>query len=807
MKAKALLKNPLFILFIFSLGLISTIPVQTVTATQRSQSSKITWNPNSVFDDGIYTWQHQSNNKVANLKINDDLQLGYAFGLAQDTSGNVTTGGDDTIETDSSASGQNIQYSKINTFLNNRNKYISALFQQGWTGSTAKESVSPTSPDFMLVPNENTSSVTASKYSILSNFLSGKKYYVESLNANTRPAYKIAGDFIRNDSYGKYNLQMEIVLRPSPSNAAIVQRELYIKNNTNYTQKFGILYAEDTQLDGEDTIPIYSLENNNGIFIQSINYKLLFDRSLPDGPSNYTVSPFNSSFMDWTKGFSPANFSGVGTESLNLKYGALITSSLLDSSYTMKWPYTTLEPGQIKHYVSSVGISQPKYAIPKVTKSYINKTNSDGKNRIGDKLNFNLKVFNVGFKSKWSYTKLIDQIPDGLQIDPQSLTITHPDGLFSKLPSENYNSSTKTLTIPPALTVKDGESCTISFDATISPMASGTTITNVGRFYGIDYDTTDTEEKEYIASTNIPVERKSFDYSFTKQVRNVSNNETYFSDSTNAKIGDKVEFKVKFQVNSTSKNSLLSDSFIHETLPMGLAGNVGVTVITDYTDSSLNGQTSFTDSQNLQAWIQKIDPGKSVTIVFPATVTNTASGSMSNIATITNVRTSGNETLGTLSTNNANVIIQGSNTSGFTKTPDLIDFGTTNYYGENQNLTNTSTIGQLIVSHPKPSNYYVAVSYDNEDSKTQLKNENGDTLLPTNDGLIFIKERENSPSDIGSWMPITTDGTPIQSSYFNGDQNLTNYIGVGNWKLHIGPNTKPGKYTGILTWTMEDVLS
>ncbi|KRK79612.1 cell surface protein precursor [Companilactobacillus nodensis DSM 19682 = JCM 14932 = NBRC 107160] len=574
LKGKVQFKILFFVLFIFSLIFVLLISNETITI---ADSQKITWDPNTNFNDGIDNWKYSRVNYVGKLDISKDLRLDYTFGLAQDTNGKVIYGGDDTVIRDSTRNNQSTYYSKINTFLDDNDKYVSALFQQGWKSQmTQLESTSPSSGDFMLVPDRTSSAVSTPDYSILTNFLSGKKHY-QGTDANGKPTYKFAGDFIRNNNFGHYDLRMEVVLRPSPSNAAIVQRELYVKNVSGSTQSFGILYGEDTQLNGNDAVPIYALEKNNGIYIQSSQYKLLFDRSLPDGPSNYVVSQYNSASMDWTKGFSPANFSGTGTETKNLKYGDLILggSGGIDTSYTMKWPYTTLKPGETAHYVSSVGVSQPKYAVPKVTKTYTNKTSTDGKNHIGDKLNFDLKIMNVGYNSNWSFTKLVDQIPDGLQIDPNSLVLKNTDGTTSKLPSENYDATTKTLTIPPALTVPDGKSASIQFDTTILSNAGGTTIHNLGIFSGIDAGSDDAEERSYTATADIPIEKTAFDYVFTKQVRNVTNGETTYKDSTNAKPGDTIKFKTQFTVNPASANSLNENSFIYEVLPKGLVGEIG----------------------------------------------------------------------------------------------------------------------------------------------------------------------------------------------------------------------------------------
>lgn len=166
--------------------------------------------------------------------------------------------------------------------------------------------------------------------------------------------------------------------------------------------------------------------------------------------------------------------------------------------------------------------------------------------------------------------------------------------------------------------------------------------------------------------------------------------------------------------------------------------------------------------------------------------------------------TSGNDNK-EIDSNEADLNIEKSDT--FVSVPSLIDFGSTNMYGESKILNNVSTDGDLIVSHPDDNNFNINVSYDNDNTATQMKNQNDNTLPTDNSNLIFIRQRNNSDKDAGSWSPISPTGTSIRSTPFTGKQdnlNLTNYVGVGDWQIHLSSDTLPGTYNGTLTWTMID---
>lgn len=781
-----------------------------------------------VFDDGITNWTKKTSSQVGQLPIGDNLNLGYAFGLAQDTSGKVSSGGDTTITQDSTANGiNNINFSKMNVFLNDNGKYISSVFQIGFSNTTtAAEQVSLTSPNFMLVPSDSIKPITARDFAILgveaaSNGnigLKNKEYYVGT-DTNGNPAYKIVGDFSRESGSshnGVYNLRAELLLRASPSNAAIVQRELYLYNPSTTTQSFTILFGEDTKLgesDGmADRVPIFDLGNKAGIYINNDNttdskYRLLVTNQLADGFTHYAGQEYSTGGTgnNWVSDFNPETISGNGAEAKNNPLGTNLLGASVDSSYALRWEPTTLEPGEVAHYGSTMGVTAKPYSVPSPKKTYTNLSSTDGKNHIGDKLKFSLQITNDGYGANWHYKQLTDVIPEGLQIDASSLKLIDNSGNTTTLDSTNYDATNRTLTVPTNKALTDNQSATVTFEANITSDAmqnldSTGNLTNKADFTGLDNNVVNAQDKTFSASVKIPVEAPDFNFSFTKQVRNVTNNEADFQNDTSAKQGDLVEYKIVYAVASDSKDYLASGAQLTDDIPDGIqrVGNATITGPDGVTYPSANINTGIID----------VKQGQSVVITFQAKVTQNSAGIITNLAKVTGGVTSANQNPGDMVSNGADVSVE--NVDAITSVPNLIDFGSINMYGQNATLSNISTDGELTISHPTSSTFSVNVYYDNDNTGTQMSNSNGETLPADDSGLIFIRQRDSNHSDTGNWTAISKSGTPIQMQNFSGNQNsvnLTNYVGGGDWQIKIGSGTKSGLYKGILTWGMVDSIN
>lgn len=785
------------------------------------------------FNDGIDKWNHPSNiiNQVGELPIKDNLKLGYAFGLAQNTSGKVSTGGDDTIEKNSISTGDLSSYSKMNIFLNDNNDYISAIFQSGFSNTNSnKEGVSQTSPDFMIAPSTSNTAkgITSAAFSVLGNpgtlngsgntGLSSKKYFWGK-DKNGNPAYKIMGYFDRKNNSGfqngNYHFEVELLLRASPTHSAMVQREMFVKNLDNKPAEFVTLFGEDTKIgedtSGDDSVAVKDLGNKKGIYIEDLNngkyYRLMVSNQTIDGFDSYNGQ---ARVSNWASGLTNGLVTGSGAETHNNPKGTQLTG-VVDSAYILKWNSRTLAPNQVAHFSSAMGVNKRNYSIPTPSKTYINETRRDGTNRIGDKLKFTLQLTNNGYDSQWNAQEVIDHIPNGLQIDPNSITQTSNTFLNSQPSPTDYDSTTRTLTVPTPYKLTDGKSETVTFEATLTSDAlqnldGNLNFTNTAYFLGSDAEVSSNITDTFKASTSFPVLTSGFKYTFQTKIKNITNNEDY-RESTTAKIGDRIGYQTIYKVDPDSHFDLVRADNIDDKLPDGLLLD-SKSIKTQGVDGKWYDQTWGIHT----GAVNTIKPGQQITTQFEVNVSASSIGTISNNAFITKVETNEpfdfnlkNTTYDEQIATAAILNIQKMNS--FIDTPKTIDFGSIKMQGKPVTLNNINTDGELIVSHPDSNNFKVNICYDNDNPHTHMFNSNGETIPTSDSDLLFIKQRNNSFEDIGTWQPILPGGTPIQTAPFKGNQqslNLTKYVGTNDWKIKLASNTPSGLYKGTLTWGLTE---
>jgi hypothetical protein len=825
MRLKQLIEYPLIAIFMIILFIL--IPQNIVKAATISPSD---------FNDGITNWTGPySTNSTGELPIGSSLKLGYAFGTAQNANGKVTNGTDSDVSKYSESSGVNLRYSKMNIFLDQDGleyngkyqygNYISSTFQGGLSNigsNPISYYVSTTSPDFMISPPDSKSSngIKTSAFSVLGGNASGtnnegmtdKKFY-KGTDENGNPAYKIMGNFTRtgNSGYknGTYNLEIELLLRASPTNSAIVQREMYVKNTSSSNAEFITLFGQDTKLGaidgGNDNVPIYDMGNKQGLYIEDSylghSYRLMITNQMKDGFTHYNGQ---TTSLNWASGLGGYP-DGNGAEQYNYAHGYKLTKNV-DTSYVLSWDPVTLTPNQTAHFGSTMGVTAKPYSIPTPTKTYTNETRSTGENKVGDKLKFTPHLVNNGYGAKWNAQQIVDQLPKGLQIDTGSITRSSDGTTISQPDATDYDSENRTLTIPMPFSLTDNQSETVTFEATITDDAlqnldSSEKLTNKADFTGSDYMVSPSQVDKYSASTSFPVSAPDYNASFTKKIKNITNNEDYKSETT-AKPGDKIGYDIIYKVASGSKDHLLSATTIDDDLPAGLTLDKK-SIYTTGSDGVTYQQTWGLNTGT----INELKAGQQVEITFEATVTSSTVGTITNNAYITGVKTSGNQTYDKQLSTDA--ILHVKRVNGFIKTPTNIDFGTTNMYGKAKILQNVTTDGELIVAHPDSNQFNVNVSYDNDASDSQMKNNDNDTIPTSDTGLLFIRQRNDSYNDVGTWQPILPTGTPIQTTPFEGNQqtvNLTNYVGVNDWQIKLDSSTKVGTYHGTLTWTLNESI-
>ncbi|MGQ2374976.1 isopeptide-forming domain-containing fimbrial protein [Companilactobacillus zhachilii] len=839
MKRNTFVAKLLFVLFAtFSILFIFK---QTSLIVNASSQEDVETNIAKI-NDGVTNWQPQTysttTNNVGQIPLGGNAYLDYTFGAARDSNNNVIlNGADNTILTDSGTSGATSLYnSKINIFFSNNNKYYGILHQgtnsyKGGNPGNASDS----SLDFALVTG--VSSLNYSNYSILYR-LKNKVYYTGTQNG--KKVFKIGG-FISNQ-----NMYAEILLRPNLSGAPIVQRELYLYNSSGSQKKFQIYYGEDTDMDStgstsSDNVPIYAIGNNQGLYLYSNktnptnSSKLFVNNNVTDGFNNYMGEAFTSPY-DWSSKGKPATGSAGTLTSPKLTfdkddvdnigdYSRAAGSPLLyglfggatvpivngsgeqDSAYALRWKPTTLDPGKTAHYSSALGAVLAGYAVPTVSKTYVNKTRNTGLNQVGDKLQFTLSLSIDG--SSWNYNRLLDTLPTGLTLDPSSVKyvwtqkqsigsgsdqhdvdVTKASGNVPASSINNnqidYNSNTN---------VGDKGKYIVTFDATINNKAplnlsAGGYLTNNADFTGHNVINNNGDVTKR-ASVNIPVQIPNFNYQFTNQIRNDTTDPNgAFSSSTSGSQGDIVEYK---SVLTPSGIDYLKSGHFNNTLLNGIE------LIPD--SVTVNGSKQG----SLDFDISDITTYSPLTVDFKAKITSINESTVSNIATVTNAMSSSNTSQGTLTSDNAELNIKETiPTTSFVEVPTTIDFGSTVSTASDRLLNNIRTDGKLIINHSADTPFIVSVGYDNNVDPIES---NGNKLI-TSDSDNAMMFDQSSDDGTSSWQPIVVSpGVSIKNGGFSGSYNnydLSGYIGLNKWKLLVPANSKAGQYSGKVTWSIYD---
>lgn len=813
----------LFLLFFTALLMVLTFNTTTVKAINQTDVE----NAEKVMRkyDGIDNWQLRSyspSNDYDTIPIGGNISIGYAFGTVRDVNGNVKAG-DNTITKASSPDTVNgaptVNNSKINIFLDYNGKYYGILHQNQNAYINGKpETASDTSIDYALLTGNSTSYFykdmnLLNKLSPIDTSSNTSKLYYTGTDSNGKKVFKLVG------YYGPRSVYVEVVLRPSPSGSPVVQRELYVYNGGSSNTQFQTFYGEDTGLNPNnddqtvDNVPMFAIGGGQGLYLLSgSNYnpasKLFVTNNVDGGfqdfmgrvltnPTNWgakgkvnnTGTEIKDPSLPWasnpttsqvgdTKAAADANLlvgSNYGRE-----YDIVDGNGKQDTAYTLRWPETDLAKGQVEKYVSNIGATISGYAIPTVKKTYTNATSTDGKNHVGDKLNFTLTVRNDGYNSNWQLTRILDELPKGLTIDPNSVNTSMANG--------------DTIDFNPGASIPDKASTKYTFSATINNQApyylTDGKLTNTAKFTGNNKGQSDS--KTYEASVDIPVETPTFKYRFTKQVRNNTNDPNgAFASETTAKQGDIIDYEVQFISNGTSN---VTGGNFKDDLPAGLELVPGSVALNGVKQNDLN----FSLGTLSNTVTNKITFQAKVTAIDATTASNTAY--MTNIITNTGQQYSKIQTEAPAIVN----IEAAPQTTSFVEVPTSIDFGSVNMTDSERILPNVKTTGNLIINHTAETPFQVSVSYDNNNAP--LTN-GSNKLINDNDDAMFFHQASNESNN---WRTVSTSPVPIKSEGFSGqmlNQSLNDFIGAKKWKLRVPANSKSGKYTGQVTWTIADTIN
>ncbi|OGF03930.1 MAG: hypothetical protein A3H14_02505 [Candidatus Doudnabacteria bacterium RIFCSPLOWO2_12_FULL_49_8] len=205
---------------------------------------------------------------------------------------------------------------------------------------------------------------------------------------------------------------------------------------------------------------------------------------------------------------------------------------------------------------------------------------------------------------------------NGSQAQNVNVTDNLPGNMFLNSGSTNFNLGT----------MNAGSSQIVTLTATISGSGNfncnSATLTNTAFANSSNSNSTSDTASIFVNATGSCIQNNQVTLSLTKEVRNLTTNNGFFTSSVSANNGDQVQFRLTVRNNNltTSANNVrLTDS-----LPAGLTYVPGSFQVDGGSASgSLFGSTEFLGS---------LSPSQSRTIMFNATVNATAGQIMTNVA-------------------------------------------------------------------------------------------------------------------------------------------------------------------------------
>lgn len=582
--------------------------VESIKASNELEKPSKLMSRAEAIDDGISNWKTIEQGDIQGFKM-DDLgkSINYNFANMDGSRKEILPGG---------AYGSELS-PRMTVFIKDTAhtpQEINSVYFQNVGSSTTY--------DFGVTFDKHSEAGTAKDTSFERHFTSYETFEADITDPDTGrsfPAIKTVGEV---DMDGKH-FMVEELLRPSLEKP-VIQQELYVVNLDDTAIDAGVFFGKDSNVDGADWVSVFAQQDNNGMYLQSDNYKMFMNTNVTDGPVHYTAGPYSMAGSgDYNevnyglKYYDSSDFDSSGAEVKNLKEGAVVYDSG-DSTYSNKWGWESFKKGEVKHFRTDIGLVGLGVVVPDAAISYKNDTTADGKNHVKDDLVVDLKTHNLGYYSVWDGITVTSNVPKELDIDSESLEYIDPNGDITPIDASNYHEDEGRkiqYKIPPhnddkgtpVTGLKDNEWGTIRYKATVNHLASASKIKHkMISQGGISVFNKASDEIE------IPVELENV--SVEKTVRNETDKETEYKDKTIGHPSDILEYKIQVAVDENGENVNKVD--LTDSLPKGL------TLVSGSVKLTYNDGTEETPTDVKTIILKKMLPKDTATITFQTKVAN-----------------------------------------------------------------------------------------------------------------------------------------------------------------------------------------
>ena len=213
-------------------------------------------------------------------------------------------------------------------------------------------------------------------------------------------------------------------------------------NKQGKTVNFGYSRYVDTYLDNNDRVSVFSLGNNDGVYMETDKYRLDYFMKVPDAPDNFDSRFYNK-------------LSGIETNGRKdtpdmMTPNTLLLSKTVDSGIQLGWKDKPLANGETR----TMGVEVKLSFASKINSEFSRNRENWDTNTTSRELYPNLSInydltgtINPELLGDFTKATVSITIPDGITLSNNTVSVLNNDNTVKTTLNGTYNSQTKTFTV------------------------------------------------------------------------------------------------------------------------------------------------------------------------------------------------------------------------------------------------------------------------------------------------------------------------------------------------------------------------
>ena len=236
------------------------------------------------------------------------------------------------------------------------------------------------------------------------------------------------------------NGRIETILSKGSHGGILIETKY--TNKQGKTVNFGYSRYVDTYLDNNDRVSVFSLGNNDGVYMETDKYRLDYFMKVPDAPDN-----FDSRFY--------SNLTGIETNGRKdttamLTPNTLLLSKTVDSGIQLGWKDKPLADGETR----TMGVEVKLSFASKINSEFSRNRENWDTNTTSRELYPNLPInydltgtINPELLGKFTKAKVSITIPDGIELLNNTVSVLNNDNTVKATLNGTYDAQTKKFTV------------------------------------------------------------------------------------------------------------------------------------------------------------------------------------------------------------------------------------------------------------------------------------------------------------------------------------------------------------------------